>query len=111
MNGRIVAVMMTTWAWITLMLTACGPTLEATNARHVLIEIEDGDPCDLPCQRASRPGESLKRCSMQESGWYLNPRFAGEKSPPSPPDVFDMATILGPLVAGFAVCTFAGGSK
>jgi hypothetical protein len=101
------------WACI-LMLTGCGPTLEATGARHVLIEVEAGDlvdKCELPCQRASRPGESVKRCSIQESGWQLNPRFEGEKSPPSQPDVFDMATILGPLVAGFALCTFAGGSK
>ena len=101
------------WCLAVTLVTACGPTLEATNARHVMIEVEANelvDKCEIACQRILRPGERVTRCSTQESGWHLNPTFEGERNPPVDTKTFDMATILGPEVAGFAVCTIGGGS-
>ena len=93
-----------------LLLIACGdePQVEATNARHVLIEIaahEYVDKCQIPCRRALRQGERIARCAAQEAGWYLSPRFEGERGPRRKPAEFDMAERLGPLVEGYALCT------
>lgn len=99
------------WIGVAL-LAACGskpePKLEATKARHVIIELEAHeyvDTCRIPCQRARRPGEYVGRCASSEAGWHLNPRFEGETSPPAAPEVFDMAARLGPLTAAYALCS------
>ncbi len=101
--------------WIGLcLLTACGPRLEAANARHVMIEItasELVDTCKIPCKRALRPGETLLRCDLSEAGWHLDPRFEGETSPRKPPEVFDMAERLGPLAPGYALCSVKGAAR
>lgn len=96
-----------------MLLIACrdDAKVEAINARHVLIEIaahEYVGDCQIPCQRALRPGERVARCAAQEAGWYLSPRFKGEKGPRHKPAEFDMAERLGPLVEGYALCTLVG---
>lgn len=101
--------------WIgVVLLAACGPKLEATNARHVIIELEAHeyvDTCMIPCSRAVRPGEHIARCASSEAGWHLNPRFEGETSPPAEPEVFDLARRLGPLAAAYALCSLEGGAR
>jgi hypothetical protein len=102
------------WWSVLVLLAACGPKLEATNARHVMIEVESHelvDTCAIPCKRAVRPGERVTRCAVSAAGWDLNPRFEGERSPPTEPEVFDMAKRLGPLAEGYALCSLAGGAK
>jgi hypothetical protein len=101
--------------WIgVVLLAACGPKLDATKARNVIIELEAHeyvDTCMSPCGRAARPGEHIARCKSSEAGWHLNPRFEGETSPPAAPEVFDMAARLGPLAAAYALCSFEGGAR
>jgi hypothetical protein len=102
------------WIWVVLGACGRGPSLEATTARHVLIEIEAHeyvDSCMIPCGRFVRPNEHITRCASSEAGWALNPRFEGETSPRTEPAVFDMAKRLGPLAQGYALCSFAGDRK
>ena len=90
------------WIWV-VVLGACGrgPSLDATNERHVMIEVEGPehlDSCMIPCGRAVRPNEHITRCAATGSRW-------------SEPVAFDMATRLGPLSHGYVLCSLAGDRK
>ncbi len=78
-----------------LVVAACGPGLEVTRARHVIVALDHQAialGCEEPCHRILKPGERFLQCVGQEFGW------------PNDPPLLDVKKVVGSSARGMAVC-------